>query len=126
MALARQLPEPEWYPAGLFGACITHENDVNGNVAPKCNVAQLNVTPNCTNESVNEAQNHGESEDKSDPERKSLPVPTQPVTHSNFLFTAENIRDQYSRCVNVVNTLGENLNPTLDKNVVTQPYQRRH
>ena len=22
MVLARQVPEPEWYPAGLFGACI--------------------------------------------------------------------------------------------------------
>ena len=98
-----------------------HENDVNGNVTPKCNVAQLNVTLNCTNESVNDAQNHGESEDNSDHERKSLPVPSQLVTHSNFLFTAENITDQYSRCVNVANTLGENLRPTLDKYIVTQP-----
>ena len=23
MVLARQVPEPEWYPAGLFGACIS-------------------------------------------------------------------------------------------------------
>ena len=93
----------------------------NGNVAPKCNVSQLNVALNCTNESVNNAQNHGESEDNFYPERKSIPIPSQPVTHSNFLFTAENITDQYSRCVNVANTSGENLNPTLDKYVVTQP-----
>ena len=101
-----------------------HENDVNGNVAPKYNVAQLNVIPNCTNESMNDAQIHGESENNSDPERKSLSVPSQPVRHSNFLFIAEHITDQYSRCVNVANTLGENLNPTLDKYVVTN--QRRH
>ena len=98
-----------------------HEKNVNGNAAPKCNVAQLNVAPNCTNEPVNDVQNHGESEDNSDSERKSLPVPSQPVTHSNFLFIAENITDQYSRCVNVANTLGENLNPKLDQCVVTQP-----
>ena len=98
-----------------------HENDVNGNFAPKGNVAQLNVAPNCTNESVNDAQNRGESEDNSDLERKSFPVPSQPVTHSKFLFTAENITDKYSRCVNVANTLGENLNPTMDKYFVTQP-----
>ena len=95
--------------------------DVNGYVAPKCNVAQLNVTPNCTNELVNDAQSHGGSEDNSDPERKPVTIPSQPVTHSNFLFTAENITDQYSRCVNVANTLGENLNPILDKYFVTQP-----
>ena len=23
MVLARQVPEPEWYPVGLFGACIS-------------------------------------------------------------------------------------------------------
>ena len=23
MVLAREVPEPEWYPAGMFGACIS-------------------------------------------------------------------------------------------------------
>ena len=29
MVLARQVPEPEWYPAGLFGACISRSPKQN-------------------------------------------------------------------------------------------------
>ena len=29
MVLARQVPEPEWYPAGLFGACISRSTKQN-------------------------------------------------------------------------------------------------
>ena len=29
MVLARQVPEPEWYPAGLFGACISRSPKPN-------------------------------------------------------------------------------------------------
>ena len=29
MVLARRVPEPEWYPAGLFGACISRSPKQN-------------------------------------------------------------------------------------------------
>ena len=29
MVVARQVPEPEWYPAGLFGACISRSAKQN-------------------------------------------------------------------------------------------------
>ena len=29
MVLARQVPEPKWYPAGLFGACISRSPKQN-------------------------------------------------------------------------------------------------
>ena len=29
IVLARQVPEPDWYPAGLFGACISRSPNQN-------------------------------------------------------------------------------------------------
>ena len=37
MVLARQVPEPEWYPAGLFDACVSR--------SPKQNVSNQDKTP---------------------------------------------------------------------------------
>ena len=41
MVLARQVPEPEWYPAGLFGACISRSPKQNrSNVCLACRSKQ--------------------------------------------------------------------------------------
>ena len=38
IVLARQVPEPEWYPAGLFGACISRSPKTD----PKCGKQEKN------------------------------------------------------------------------------------
>ena len=41
MVLARQVPEPEWYPAGLFGACISRSPKQNrSNICLACRIKQ--------------------------------------------------------------------------------------
>ena len=41
MVLARQVPEPEWYPAGLFGACISRSPKQNrSNICLACRSKQ--------------------------------------------------------------------------------------
>ena len=43
MVLARQVPEPEWYPAGLFGACISLSPKQNrSNICLACRSKQDN------------------------------------------------------------------------------------
>ena len=44
MVLARQVPEPEWYPAGLFGACISRSPKQNrSNICLACRNKQDNT-----------------------------------------------------------------------------------
>ena len=85
--------------------------DVNANVAPKCNVAQLDSALNCSFELPDVANNGSLAENTSDPERDALSQVPQPVTYPDTavpgfilktgeIYTAENITDSYKRSVN--------------------------
>ena len=85
--------------------------DVNSNVAPMCNVAQLDGALNCSYDLPDVANNGSLAENTSDPERDAVSQVPQPVTYPDTaipgftlkigeIYTAENITDSYKRSVN--------------------------
>ena len=95
--LAESLDRPLQHRNQICVKTTGSQNDVNINIVPNIDAAQLdvmqlNVAPSCTNEFRSTANNDG-LEKVVEFERESLHVPAQPIARSDILYTAEKVTD---------------------------------